>query len=155
MVSETDPLQHHGDPRLFLRDEDLDRGVGLLLGAERVLSRAGEAGRKAAGLSRTDLQALLAIKYGPGRNVSAVREQLAATTPTFARTLAQLDSRGLIAKRVDGGDGRQRTLALSEEGEALVQPIADAMRAALREAYRQAGAERVVGARALLEALQA
>lgn len=154
MVDHTQPNQQNTDPRLFLRDEDLDRGVGLLLAAERVLARASEPARKEAGLSRTDLQAMLAIKYDPGRTVSAVRSQLGATVPTFARTLAQLDGRGLVAKNVDRNDGRQRKLSLSPEGDELVKPIADAMRAALRKAYREAGAERVVGARALLEALQ-
>ena len=73
--------------------------------------------------------------------------------PPCARLLAGLDARGLILRETaGGGDRRRRRLTLSSEGEALVEPIAEAMRSALREAYRKVGADSVAGARALLEA---
>ncbi|MEO0464918.1 MAG: MarR family transcriptional regulator [Pseudomonadota bacterium] len=141
------------DTRLYLRDEELDRGVGLILAGERRLADVCETVRKDTGLSRSELQALLAIHYQPGLTVSDLRARLATTVPTCARLLAALDARGLVDREVGGEDRRQRQLRLSAEGLALCDPVAAALRKALSLAYRDAGPERVVGARALLEAL--
>ena len=61
------------DPRLYLRDEELERGVGLILAGERALSAAAEDARQAAGLSRSEMQALMAIRFQPGLSVSQLR----------------------------------------------------------------------------------
>lgn len=141
------------DTRLYLREEELDRGVGLLLAAERRLAEAGEAARRAADLSRGDLQILLALRYRPGQSVSELRTRLGATTPTLARLLAGLDRRGLIRRDAARSDARRRELTLTAQGEALTAPVAAAMRDALRAAYRDAGPQQVAGARAVLDAL--
>ena len=141
------------DTRLYLRDEELDRGVGLILAGERRLAMTYEKVRAATGLSRSELQALLAIRYQPGLTVSQLRDRLATTVPTCARLLGVLDSRGLIARSVDGEDRRQRQLSLSDAGYKLTDPVASALRRSLSSAYRDVGPERVIGARALLEAL--
>jgi len=141
------------DPRLFLRDEELDRGVALILAGERALLLAAEKGRISAALGKTELQALLAIRAAPGRTVSELRNRLGATVPTMARILGKLDERGLVRRKKSGQDGRKRKLELSLAGEAVINPIATSMRNALREAYRSAGSEQVAGAREVLEAL--
>ena len=141
------------DPRLFLRDEELDRGVALILAGERALSAAAETGRRNASLNKTELQALLTIRAAPGINVSELRKRTGATIPTMARILGKLDERGLVRRKKSGQDGRKRKLELSLAGEAVTEPIATAMRNILREAYRTAGSEQVAGARAVLEAL--
>ena len=142
------------DPRLYLRDEELDRGVGLILAGERALAAAAEPARMSAGLSKSEMQALLAIRYQPGLSVGGLRERLAATVPTLARILGHLDERGLIERPRGGQDRRQRQLTLSPAGEALTAPIALAMRELLKQAYREAGPDQVAGARRLLEALR-
>lgn len=142
-----------GDTRLFLRDEELDRGIGLLLAGERVLASAVEEARLASGLSRTELQALLLLRYHPGMDVKQLQTRLVTSVPTCARILASLDARDLILRDTPRDDRRRRALSLSETGLTLTQPIASALRETLRGAYRQAGAERVLGARAVLEAL--
>jgi len=141
------------DTRLYLRDEELDRGVGLILAGERALSAAAESARRAAGLSRGEFEILMAIRHGDGLDVSALRERLGATTPTLARILAGLDRRGFITRTPDRADRRRRRLWLSPAGEQAMGPVVEAMRAALRKAYRDAGPGQVSGARALLEAL--
>jgi len=141
------------DPRLFLRDEELDRGVALILAGERALSMAAESGRRTASLNKTELEALLAIRAKSGLSVGELRAQLGATTPTMARVLGKLDERGLIRRKKSGQDGRKRKLELSLSGEAITDPIAEAMRNVLREAYRSAGGEQVAGAHSVLEAL--
>lgn len=146
--------QVSADPRLYLRDEELDRGVGLILAGERALAAAAEAARLAADLSRSEMQALLAIRYQPGLSVGGLRERIAATVPTLARILGTLDERGLIERPRGGEDRRQRRLTLSSAGDALTAPLAAAMRDCLKQAYREAGPDQVAGARCLLEALR-
>ena len=141
------------DPRLFLRDEELDRGVALILAGERALLRAAESSRKSAALNGSEMRALMAIRALPGLTVSDLRTALGATVPTMARILGKLDERGLVRRKKSGQDGRKRKLELSLAGEAVCEPIAAAMRDALRIAYRNAGSDKVAGARAVLEAL--
>ena len=141
------------DPRLFLIDQELDRGAGLLISGANELMRAAERVRKSAGLSKSEMQILMAIRYQPGLTVSDIREQLGMTVPTFARIIGQLDARGLIEKGREGSDGRRRKLDLSDTGTTLTTPIAIELRERLRLAFRTSGPEAVAGARILLEAL--
>lgn len=141
------------DPRLFLRDEELDRGVALVFAAERALSRAAAPALQRARLTPLEARILLALHAAPGAEVSELRDELGATTPTFARVLGGLDRRGLLTKRAARDDARRRQLFLSPEGEAALAPVAAILRDAMRAAYREAGVERVEGARALLSAL--
>ena len=141
------------DPRLFLRDEELDHGVALILASERALAISAEAERKKAALSKTELRAILAIRARAGLSVSDLRQHLGETVPTMARILGKLDERGLIRRKKSGQDGRKRKLELSLAGEAVSDPIAAVLRDRLRFAYRLAGSEQVAGARAVLEAL--
>jgi CheY-like chemotaxis protein len=89
------------DPRLFLMDQELDRGVGLLLAGASELTRAAEAARRKAGLSKPEMQILMTIRYWPGLRPSRTCGTLVGmTVPTFARILGQLDQRSLIEKEV-------------------------------------------------------
>jgi DNA-binding MarR family transcriptional regulator len=141
------------DPRLFLIDQELDRGAGLLISGADLLLRSAEPARRNAGLSRTQMQILMAIRYRPGQTVSQLRGTLGMTVPTFARILGQLDGRGLIERQREGADGRRRKLTLSDAGVTLTTPIAIELRERLRVAFRACGPEAVAGARVLLEAL--
>ena len=142
------------DPRLFLRDEELDYGIALLLAGERALMKA--SGEIARDFSLPDLAArvLITVRFQPGQTVNILREQLDATTPTFARIIADLEKRGLLERRQSAqGDRRTRKLFLSHEGKRVTDPAAIAMRDRLRQAYRSAGSGAVGGARTVLEAL--
>lgn len=147
--------QPSADPRLYLRDGELDRGVGLILAGERALSLAIRDAGVENGLSAGETQVLLAIYFQPGRDVSTLRDALGVTVPTFARLLGRLDGRGLVARDRSGQDGRRRVLSLSPLGSTLVAPLVDRLRDRLRQAYRAAGPEAVSGTRAVLEALAA
>ncbi|MEO0549419.1 MAG: MarR family transcriptional regulator [Pseudomonadota bacterium] len=141
------------DPRLFLRDEELDYGISLMLTAERVLMKqAGHIAQKHA-MPPLAARVLISIRFLPGQTVKALREQLDATTPTLARILGDLGKRGLIDRQPSKTDARARALFLTEEGKRLTDPATIAMRDTLRLAYRRAGASAVAGARSVLEAL--
>jgi DNA-binding MarR family transcriptional regulator len=141
------------DPRLFLMDQELDRGVGLLLAGGRELMSAAESARRKAGLSKPEMQILIAIRYQPGQTVSEMRESLGMTVPTFARLIGGLDARGLIEREREERDGRRRTLVLSDAGVTLTTPIVIVLRERLRLAFRAAGPDSVAGMRLALEAL--
>ena len=141
------------DPRLFLMDQELDRGVGLLLAGTAELTRAAEEARRKAGLSKPEMQILMTIRYQPGLTVSEAREALGMTVPTFARILGQLDQRSLIEKEKGSQDARQRKLALSDAGTTLTTQLAIVLRERLRLAYRSAGPDAVDGNRRVLDAL--
>ncbi len=141
------------DPRLFLREEELDHGIALLLASERAISDALRSGQDTTGLNMPGLRLMIAIRFQPGLTVTELRELTGSTTPTLARLLGELDKRDLVIKKPGGRDARRRRLSLSETGEALIQPVVNALRVAVREAYRDAGAQAVAGTRAVLEAL--
>lgn len=142
------------DARLFLMDQELDRGVGLLLAGAAELMRAADEARHKAGLSKPELQILMSVRYRPGQTVGELRDALGMTVPTFARIIGDLDSRGLIERaRDNGGDKRRRTLALSDAGTTLTTQIAIALRERLRLAYRSAGPNAVEGFRIVMDAL--
>jgi len=141
------------DPRLFLRDEELDYGIGLILSGERRLVTEALEYCNSAGLPPLAVRVLLAVRFQPGETVSALRTQLGATVPTMARVLGDLDKRGLIDRRSTHADGRAKRVYLTTEGKRLTDQAAIAMRDRLRNAYRRAGASAVGGARAVLQAL--
>ena len=142
------------DPRLFLKDEELDYGIALLLAGERALLKA--AGEISRSLEIPPLAArvLITIRFQPGQTVNHLREQLDATAPTFARIIADLEQRELIERRrAETGDRRTRQLYLKHQGKRLTDPATLAMRDRLRKAYGAAGPSAVGGARRVLEAL--
>lgn len=141
------------DPRLFLRDEELDYGIALLLAGERALVAASGDLAKSHKIPPLAARILLALRFQPGQTVQALRQQLGTTTPTLARILQDLDQRGWIERRRSDADGRQRLLYLQTEGARATDPAALAMRHRLQVAYRKAGPSAVAGARAVLEAL--
>ena len=141
------------DSRLFLRDEELDHGVALILSAQRHLKAAVSQVRRQVGLSESELELLLAMRAKPGQTVGWLRGHLFMSVPTFARILGRLDKRDLIRKQRGVSDSRQRQLYLSDAGEKMITPIADVLRSQLREAYKMAGVESVAGARATLDAV--
>lgn len=153
-VNRPTPKVRPTDARLFLRDEELDRGAALLLMAEKALMSATARAMSEASLNRGEFDILLAIRARPGLSVTVLRRKLGMTVPTFARLLGRLDVRDLIAKAQGHEDARRRHLFLNDAGKALVEPLAMALRDALRAAYRTAGAEQVAGAMALLDALE-
>lgn len=141
------------DPRLFLTDQELDRSAGLLISGASALAKTAENARKKAGLSKPELQILMAVRYRPGLAVGELRGTLGMTVPTFARLIGKLDERGLIERAREAGDARRRKLTLSDAGVTLTTPLAIEVRERLRLAFRASGPEAVAGARVLLEAL--
>ena len=94
------------DPRLFLRDEELDYGISLMLAGERALMRAAGGIATQQKIPTLAARVLVALRFQPGQTVTQLREQLDTTVPTMARILGDLDKRDLIERRKAVADGR-------------------------------------------------
>lgn len=142
------------DPRLFLRDEELDRALNLLLNTNFVLSETSMLAQTKSGLDRNSFTLLLLLRSTPRIGVTDARKVLGLTQPTFARLMAKLEKSRLISKISGQKDGRKRLLSLSKQGEAVIAPATQAMRDAIRRAWRSVGPGTVAGTMTALEALQ-
>ena len=141
------------DPRLFLRDDELDYGIALVIAGERALMTGVSDIARSLSIPELAARTLIVLRFQKSQTVTGLKEQLGATTPTFARIIGDLSKRGLIDRSKSEVDGRMRVLSLSTEGKRVTDPATLLMRGALRDAYRKAGASAVAGARSVLEAL--
>lgn len=135
------------EPRLFLREEELDRALELALAAHRLLERVAEPEDAGHGLGAGHWRVLSALRRRPGQAVSALRERLSIPKQTLARVLGDLEGAGLITRTIAGVDRRRRSLALTDLGRQTEAAISAAARARLAAAFRAAGPHAVAGAR--------
>ena len=144
------PRPERLDGRLFLTDENLDRGTLTLLAAARRLEVYMRQLVETKGLSQTEFAMLMEIAHEPGLDVSDLRTRVGGTTPTIARLLARLEKDGWVDRPKANRDGRRRALRLSPDGDALVEEALSALRKNMTQIYRQAGEPSVTGAMDLL-----
>ncbi|ATC30953.1 MarR family transcriptional regulator [Caulobacter vibrioides] len=150
------PLQPGSDdPRLILREEELDGGLELILLAEASLWAAVDAvlETEALGLGRSHWRAAFLLRRRPGIGVQDLSKLTSLSKQAASRTLSDLEKAGLV-ERVSGDlDGRRRPAALTAEGVAFEQRTAERLRALLARAYRTGGLDGVAGTRRILAAL--
>lgn len=147
------PRYERLDGRLFLTDENLDRGTLTLLAAARRIEVHLRQLVDAHGLSSMEFSMLMEITHDPGLDVSDLRARVGGTTPTVARLLARLEKDGWVERPKANTDGRRRALKLSIAGEDLVDKALSSIRKDMTAIYRQAGEPSVTGAMDLLDAV--
>jgi DNA-binding MarR family transcriptional regulator len=150
------PLQPGSDdPRLILREEELDGGLELILLAEASLWAAVDAvlETEALGLGRSHWRAAFLLRRRPGIGVQDLSKLTSLSKQAASRTLADLQKAGLIERGSGDLDGRRRPATLTPEGIAFEQRAAERLRALLARAYRTGGLDGVPGARRILAAL--
>ena len=144
------------DPRLILREDELDAGLELLLLAEAAVWEAVDAGlaaQEGLGLGRSHWRAAFLLRRRPGIGVQDLSKLTSLSKQAASRTLADLEKAGLV-ERVSGDlDGRRRPATLTAEGVAFEQRTAERLRALLARAYRTGGLDGVAGTRRILAAL--
>lgn len=141
-----------GDERLlFLTDEQLRQGVELMFFAYRAFTSDADEILKTEGFWRAHHRALHFIGSRKALAVSDLLEILGVTKQSLNRVLRELIDKGLVESRVGEKDRRRRVLALTEEGAALERRLAEAQRARVRRAFREAGPDAVAGFRQVLE----
>lgn len=143
------------DPRLILREDELDAGVELLLLAEASIWAAVDAGLEAEGLGlgRSHWRAAFLLRRRPGVGVQELAHLTSLSKQAASRILADLAAKGLAEKAAGDLDGRRRTAALTPAGEAFEAAISERLRSLVARAYRAAGLDGVAGARRILAAL--
>jgi DNA-binding MarR family transcriptional regulator len=130
---------------LFLRDEELTRGIELLEQAHQAL--IAQPGRLPSGmaLGRNHWRVLYAIARRPGVTMVELQNSVPLTKQSLSRLLKELVDKGLVTRRLDQRDRRQRLLELTSAGRELDEQLNGRLRRQLASAYRAAGAEAVAG----------
>ncbi|PZR31917.1 MarR family winged helix-turn-helix transcriptional regulator [Caulobacter segnis] len=150
------PLQPGSDdPRLILREEELDGGLELILLAEASLWAAVDAvlESESVGLGRSHWRAAFLLRRRPGIGVQDLSKLTSLSKQAASRTLSDLQKAGLVERGSGELDGRRRPATLTPEGVAFEQRTAERLRALLARAYRTGGLDGVAGARRILAAL--
>ena len=138
---------------LFLREAEIRRGIELLFFGHAELMGSADAILDREGLGRAHHRALYFIARKPELAVSELIALLGITKQSLGRVLAELEERGLLARRPGRADRRQVLLSLTESGSALEAELFAALRARISEAYSEAGPGPVGGFWTVLEEL--
>ncbi|ATI43136.1 MarR family transcriptional regulator [Pacificitalea manganoxidans] len=142
-----------GENLLFLTDEQLRKGIEAMFFAYRGFTADPDRILEAKGYGRAHHRAVHFIHRSPGTTVNNLLSILGVTKQSLNRVLRTLIEDGLVESKVGIRDKRERHLTLTESGLALEQQLSDAQRARMRDAYRKAGPDAVVGFRQVLEAM--
>jgi DNA-binding MarR family transcriptional regulator len=138
---------------LFLREDEIRRGVELLYFGYSNLTRSIDEGLATIGLGRAHHRALYFISRQPDLTVSELLKLLAITKQSLGRVLTELVERGYIETRPGRSDRRQKLLRLTDAGMALEADLFRALREKMASAYTQAGQGSVTGFWRVLEGL--
>ncbi len=138
---------------LFLRENEVRRGVELLFFGYTRLTRAIDEGLAEHGLGRAHHRSLYFIARQPDLPISALLKILAITKQSLGRVLTDLGERGLVETRAGDVDRRQKLLRLTPDGVQFEAQLFDALRNNLAAAYAAAGQESVTGFWRVLEGL--
>lgn len=138
---------------LFLREDEIRRGVELLYFGYTRMTGAIDAHLAEQGLGRAHHRALYFIARQPDLIVSDLLALLAITKQSLGRVLNELIERGMVETRPGARDKRQKQLRLTAEGAALEAELFEALRAKMAAAYVQAGQGSVTGFWQVLEGL--
>jgi len=140
------------DPRLILREEELDLGLELLLVAESAVWTEVDSALAAAapGLGRSHWRALFLIRRREGLGVLELAALSGLSKQSASKTLSELQRAGLADRARGELDGRRRGASLTPAGAALEETLSDRLRTRMAAAYRAVGAQGVQDARRLL-----
>lgn len=138
---------------LFLRENEIRRGIEMLYFGYSALTRSIDEGLAAQGLGRAHHRALYFISRQPDLPVKDLLRLLAITKQSLGRVLNDLIERGYIESRPGPNDRRQKLLRLSPAGQELEAGLFRALREKMATAYAQAGQGSVTGFWRVLEGL--
>jgi len=145
--------QSTGASPLFLREDEVRRGIELLHFGYTRLMRAVDTRLEAEGLGRAHQRALYFIARSPDLSVTQLLQRLAVTKQSLGRVMKELEVRELVEARPGRSDRRQKLLRLTAKGRLLESELFAALREKLSSAYRHAGQESVTGFWRVLEGL--
>jgi len=132
-------------PSLFLREEELRRGVELLYFAYRDFTEDPDAILAQSQYGRAHHRVLYFVRRNPGTTVSGLLKILRITKQSLSRVLNQLMSDGYVEQRTGTQDRRQRLLFLTHRGVTFEKELFSKQRERIVAAYKEAGPEAVEG----------
>jgi DNA-binding MarR family transcriptional regulator len=96
--------------------------MGAVFGSQRRIRRVLMAQGEAHGLARDEFDVLVLLALG-ARPCKAIAQQVMVPNPTLTRTLARMQERGLVTAQKGPRDGREKIMALTEEGQATYERV--------------------------------
>lgn len=130
---------------LYLREEELRRGVELLYFAYRDFTRDPDEILAESRFGRAHHRVLYFVGRNPGTTVSGLLSLLRITKQSLSRVLGQLVEEGYIVQEAGLEDRRQRLLYLTDKGKTFEKELFASQRDRVAEAYKRAGPEAVAG----------
>lgn len=130
---------------LYLREEELRRGIELLYFAYRDFTRDPDAILAESSFGRAHHRVLYFVGRNPGTTVSGLLKLLRITKQSLSRVLGQLVDEGYILQKTGAEDRRQRLLFLTDKGQEFEKRLFDTQRNRVADAYKTAGPDAVAG----------
>ena len=134
----------HANP-LFLREEELRRGIELLFFAYRDFTKEPDAILEELGLGRAHHRIIYFVGRYPEMPVSDLLEILQITKQSLSRVLKHLIRENYIQQTQGQRDRRQRLLRLTDKGAKLEHRLTATQKKLIAASFRDAGAESVDG----------
>ena len=138
---------------LFLREDEVRRGIEFLFVAHAALWRAIDARLTEKKLGRAHYRALYFIARQPGLTISDLLALLGVTKQSLGRVVKDLEARDYLTTRPGNRDRRQKELRLTDAGRAAEAVIFTTLRDTMSRAYTHAGQQAVTGFWQVSEAL--
>ncbi|MEL0293880.1 MAG: MarR family transcriptional regulator [Alphaproteobacteria bacterium] len=138
---------------LFLREEELRRGIELMFFAYRDFTGEADAILAEQDMGRAHHRAIYFVGRHPGITVSDLLGILNITKQSLSRVLSRLVKVGYIVQKTGTGDRRQRLLYLTDLGTELEARLTEVQGRRFAAAYREAGAHAVEGFQNVLRGL--
>ena len=139
-----------GFNQLFLREEELRRGMELLFFAYRDFAAEPDMLLSRHRFGRAHHRVIYFVGRYPGISVTELLNILRITKQSLSRVLSQLVRDGIVLQKPGPSDRRQRRLELTEKGAELEGALTLRQRERFARAFRNAGAEAVEGFRQVL-----
>jgi DNA-binding MarR family transcriptional regulator len=130
---------------LFLREDEIRRGIELLYFGYTSMVRGADAILAREGLGRAHHRALYFIARRPGLSVGELLRMLAITKQSLGRVLTELQTKGLVEQVIGTSDRRQRLLRLTAAGNSLEAGLFAELETGMAAAYGEAGQAAVTG----------
>ena len=130
---------------LYLRKQDLRRGIELLFFAYRDFTGEADQILSELGLGRAHHRVIYFVGRQPDMTVSELLSILKITKQSLSRVLSHLIDTGYIRQTQGVRDKRQRLLALTDKGVALEAKLTDVQCRRFAAAYSARGGDAVDG----------
>jgi len=138
---------------LFLREEELRRGIELMFFAYRDFTGEADSLLLEQDMGRAHHRAIYFIGRNPGITVSDLLGILKITKQSLSRVLSSLVENDYVVQQQGPDDRRQRLLFLTETGMALENRLTALQGKRFAAAYREAGVSAVQGFQDVLRGL--